>query len=198
MSNADSGLMGRNEYARHRRCSPGAVTFASKDRIRDACIFDGDRIVGIRWSQADELWALNTDPGAAEKTGVVSQVPPSFGSAAGDLGLPGPAPAGESDRLDYLEHRALTEKFRGKSAELEYLERLGLLVSAAEVREANFRRYRTLRDKMLNIPDRISTIVAAERDPSRIHQLLTQELKRVLSDLAADATAETVSEAADD
>lgn len=189
MRSADPEVMGRNQYARHRGCSPGAVTFATKDRIKEACVWDGARLAGIRWRQADALWALNTDPAAAEKTGALSR-------AAGELDLRQPAPASTGDRQDYLEHRATAEKFRAKEAELAYLERIGQLVSAAAVREATFRRYRTLRDKLLNIPDRISTIAAAERDPARLHQIITDEIKRVLNELAGEARAEVQTSAA--
>jgi hypothetical protein len=96
----------------------------------------------------------------------------------------------ESDPHGYLEHRARTEKFKAKQAELEYLKDLGLLVSAAEVREAQFRRDRTLRDKLLNVPDRIATVVAAERDPARVHHQISNEIKRILNELSIDAAAE--------
>ena len=52
------------------------------------------------------------------------------------------------------------------------------------------RSYRTLRDKILNIPDRVAAILAAERDPARVHAALTAELKRVLHELSDDARAE--------
>jgi hypothetical protein len=97
---------------------------------------------------------------------------------------------GKEDPHGYLEHRARTEQYRSKQAELEYLKDLGLLVPAVDAREANFRRYRMLRDKLLNIPDRVATILAAERDPARVHQQLTVEIKRVLSELSNDATAD--------
>jgi hypothetical protein len=44
-----------------------------------------------------------------------------------------------------------------------------------------------MRDKLLNIPDRVATLVAAERDPARVHQVMTAELKRVLHELSDDA-----------
>jgi len=108
-----------------------------------------------------------------------------------------PAKSGKDDPHGYLEHRARTEEFRSKQAELEYLRDLGLVVSAVEAREANFSRYRMLRDKLLNIPDRVATILAAEREAGRVHQQLTAELKRVLSELSNDATAEAAGGAAE-
>ncbi len=173
------------------------------------------RLQGVYWRQALAEYARNTDPTQAERTGAAPLPPqreatgpnvPLAGNnhADGqtlqlpDLGKPA-IPAGDDlfDRSDksgkddhgYLEHRARTEEFRSKAAELEYLKDLGLLISATEAREANFLRYRTLRDKLLNVPDRVATILAAERDAGRVHQQLTAEIKRVLSELSIDATA---------
>lgn len=94
-----------------------------------------------------------------------------------------------SNTVNYWEHKARRERYEADRTELDHLERIGQLVSVADVREANFRRYRTLRDKLLNIPDRVATILAAERDPSRVHQQLTTEIKRVLSELSTEAIA---------
>lgn len=167
------------------------------------------KVQGIYWRHAVGEYTGNTDPTQAERTGAAplntlstesdpaqAATPPGAGGAGVDLfdkpaGEPGAtAKQGKEDPHDYLEHRARTEEFKSKKAELEYLKDLGLLVPVADSREANFRRYRTLRDKLLNIPDRVATILAAERDPSRVHVQLTEEIKRVLSELSTDATAE--------
>lgn len=168
------------------------------------------KIQGIYWLRAEAAYASNTDPTQAERTGASplntsratssdpgqAAMPPGQGGGAGELFVSGagdqPAAAtkqGKDDPHGYLEHRARTEQFKSRQAELEYLERLGILVPVAEVREATFQRVRMLRDKLLNIPDRVATVIAAERDPSRVHQLLTEELKRVLSELSSDAAA---------
>ncbi len=163
------------------------------------------KVVGIFWRQAVDEYAANTDPTQAERSGAAplntfngpaSRVPaPAVGDDLfhakhdGD-GFAGGEARQSKDDHGYLEHRARTEEFRSKQAELEYLKDLGQLVSATDSREANFRRYRTLRDKLLNIPDRVSTIMAAERDPTRVHQALTDEIKRVLSELSINATTE--------
>lgn len=223
-------VMGRNAYARHRGVFPNAVTAAAKDRIRDACIFEDGRIIGIRWREADALWAKNTDPGAAEKTrgtafpayharatgagepmsdaaagepkgngaNSVERVGPANVGAGGQMDISGggqsgsaaPAETPKGDQDSYLAHRARTEEFRAKHAELDYLEALGRLVPVDQFKQAQHRRYRALRDKLLNIPDRVSTVLAAERDAMQIHHRLTEEIKRVLSELSSDARAD--------
>jgi len=107
-----------------------------------------------------------------------------------------PAPRSEAetaaveDLAEYRAARAKREGFEAKEAELRYLKAIGALVSASEAREVMSRRYRTLRDKLLNIPERVASVLAAERDPARAHKLLTDEIKRVLQDLSDEARAE--------
>lgn len=174
----------------------GRITAVKRDR-------DSGRVLGIHWELALIEYASNTDPTQAERTAAplntapAALVPPAAakGAGAGPGGDSGAdddplAPVARDADHGYLEHRARTEEFRSKQGELDYLKNRGELVSAAAVTEAAARRYRTQRDKWLNIPDRVATTLAAERDPARVHQLLTDEIKRVLSDLSTDATRE--------
>jgi hypothetical protein len=50
------------------------------------------------------------------------------------------------------------------------------------VEEKNFVR-RTVRDNLLSIPDRLDAIIAAETDRRKVHQILSDELNRVLEEL---------------
>lgn len=76
--------MGRNEYARHRGCAPNAVAKAiSSGRIKAAVVYDAaGRFEGIRWQQADVLWAQNTDPLEAARNGKFYDAPTPEQSAA--------------------------------------------------------------------------------------------------------------------
>ena len=40
------------------------------------------------------------------------------------------------------------------------------------------------RDGMLNIPDRLAAVLAAETEPARVHQLLTDEIRHALQEFA--------------
>jgi phage terminase Nu1 subunit (DNA packaging protein) len=80
--------------------------------------------------------------------------------------------------------RKLTE-YRARLARLDYLARKGELVSAAEVQAAAFRAGRAVRDHMLGVPARVSTVLSGMTDASDIHALLEQEIG-----LAIDAFAE--------
>lgn len=81
-----------------------------------------------------------------------------------------------------LKSRIKTEVERGRIAELDRKEREGELVDRRKVEEAHFTQARNLRDAILNVPSRVSTLFAAETDPQRIHQDLEDELRRVLLD----------------
>lgn len=173
-----------------------------------------ERRQGIYWRLALEAYSQNTDPTQAERSGAApmdtstassnpgqAATPPGAGGVGSDLFQAGeqlPAQSkGKEDPHRYREHRARTEEFKALAAELDYQKDLGNLVPIADVREANFSRYRTLRDKLLNIPDRVATILAAEREPTRVHQQLTEEIKRVLSELSTEASAAAAEGAAE-
>ena len=210
---------GVRAYAKHRDVNHNAVrkAIAAKRISRSVTYVDrnGKQVPRIEFALADHEWALNTDPTAAEKAGkFYAQAPLYDNESAAVAGVLADAPSQDGEILpraadaesvpavyaavneaketrdNYLEHRARTEEFKAKQAELEYLKDLGRLVSAVEVREAQFRRDRTLRDKLLNVPDRIATIVAAERDPARVHHQMTDEIKRILNELSIAAAAE--------
>ena len=64
-----SEFMKRNEYARHQRVSPSAVSKAIQSgRIAKAVVWVNGKFSSIRWRQADELWRCNTDQTEAART----------------------------------------------------------------------------------------------------------------------------------
>jgi phage terminase Nu1 subunit (DNA packaging protein) len=88
-----------------------------------------------------------------------------------------------------LKNRIKTEGERGRIAELKRREREGELVNRREVEEAAFTCGRNIRDALMNIPARLSTLFAAETDPRVIHQALEDELRKVLLDLIESISA---------
>jgi hypothetical protein len=65
-------------------------------------------------------------------------------------------------------------------AKIDFEERTAKLVSSDEVQVAAFNRFRQFRDGMLNIPDRLAAVLAAESQPRRVHELLTTEIRKAL------------------
>ena len=82
-----------------------------------------------------------------------------------------------------LKSRIKTEVERGKLAELDRKQREGELVERSEVEEAAFASARRIRDALLNIPGRVTSLYAAETDPQKIHHNLEDEIRTVLLEL---------------
>lgn len=164
-------LISQRAYAKHRGVSLAAVQKAIKaGRIRTAA--DGK----IDAAQADADWERNTGP--RQQTGkAASSVPPP---------KPAPAPAAEPmpGGLDYARARAVRENYMARLAKIDFEERSGKLVSRDEVQVAAFNKFRTFRDGMLNIPDRVSALLAAESDASKVHGSLTSEIRKALLEFA--------------
>lgn len=86
-----------------------------------------------------------------------------------------------------LKSRIKTEVERGKLLEAKARLESGKLVEADEVRIAAFRKARVVRDGLLNLPERLSALLAVETDASKVHELLTREIRQVLTELSDDA-----------
>ena len=84
------------------------------------------------------------------------------------------------------ESKAMREHFKALLTELEYKERSGELVPAKDVTDCAFEKARLLRDQMLNIPARISPILAAERDVKKCHEILEKEIRQCLEVFAEE------------
>jgi hypothetical protein len=91
---------------------------------------------------------------------------------------------GQSLSTLLLKSRIKTEVERGRLLEAKAKAETGKLVSADEVRIAAFRRARIVRDGMLNLPDRLAAVLAAEHDAIKVHTLLTTEIRTVLVELS--------------
>ena len=164
---SDSETMGRNKYARHRGCSPNAILKAARSgRITAAVSWKETRIAAINWRLADQLWAENTTPRMAPHPGVTAGAKNATRDGT------------------YSDARLARERANAKLAELKYLCEIGRVVAVDDVRRSWERRLRMMRDQLLDIPARVSSIVAAESDSHRVEALLTEEITKILHELA--------------
>jgi hypothetical protein len=85
--------------------------------------------------------------------------------------------------MSYDEAKRLQAIADARRAELDLAERCGALVSVERVRATLARRYSAAREVALNLPSRLSVLLASESDPETIHQLLADEMHRFLSHL---------------
>jgi phage terminase Nu1 subunit (DNA packaging protein) len=89
------------------------------------------------------------------------------------------------DRATATERRRLL-RAQARKADLAAERLAGQLVEAAVVKRETFEAFRTVRDNVLNVPDRVAHALAAETDADRIHARLTDELRQALG-AAAEA-----------
>jgi len=86
--------------------------------------------------------------------------------------------------LTFHEARTLAQRFKAALLKLDVDERTGKLVEAEAVKKAAFDQARMVRDTLLNIPERIGAILAAESDQGKITGILTAEIRQALEGLS--------------
>lgn len=94
-------------------------------------------------------------------------------------------PGTKAGNLSFHEARTLSQRVKAVLLKIDLEERTGKLVESAAVRTAAFNTARTLRDALMNIPDRISVILAAETDQSKVSALLAKEIRQALDELSS-------------
>jgi len=155
--------MSQRAYARHRGVAVSAVQKAI-DSGRISTLPNGQ----IDSDVADEEWARNTR----------AFVPP------------GARRGGQDDDIDafgasqYNKARAVREHYQARLAKLEFEEKTAKLILADEVKVAAFNLFRQYRDHMLNIPDRVAAILAAESEAAKCHEILAGEIRKALNEFA--------------
>ncbi len=159
-------LLSLRAYAKHRGVSLAAVQKA----IRSGRIAtNGDGLIDS--DRADAEWNAKTRPGQRRAK-----------SAAPAAREPGEVPVGAG--IDYFRARAIRENYLARLAKIEFEEKTAKLISRDEVQVAAFTKARTVRDNLLNIPDRLAATLAAEGDADKVHQILTGEIRKALDELA--------------
>ena len=185
--------MSLRAYARHRGVSLRAVQKAiASGRISTR--EDGR----VDAATCDANWASNTAPRPQAASQLESRPVQPTAKAARPTTQPATtshhhsvAPAREVSEppklesgLEYSKARAVRESYLARLAKIDFEERTEKLVSADEVRVASFNRFRQFRDGMLNIPDRLAAVLAAENDSRQVHELLATEIRKALTEFS--------------
>jgi hypothetical protein len=157
-------IMSLRQYAKHRGVALSAVQKAIKSQ-RIATLPDGR----IDSDAADAGWKRNT---RTYVSAVTRRPEPEEDEVS---------PFGASQ---YTKARAVREHYQARLAKIEYEERTGKLVSKDEVQVAAFNKFRQFRDHMLNIPDRVAAMVAAESDAAKCYEILAVEIRRSLNEFS--------------
>jgi hypothetical protein len=166
-------LMSQAEFARYREVSRTAVS---------------------KWVKAGRISLVNgkVDPVAASIALMETSDPVQMGSLArGPSSQDAPnnaaqvsGPGGEV--LSFAKARAMNESYKAALGKLEFRRRKGELVEAADVKREAFQAGRQVRDRLLTIPARVSSMCAAESDPRAIQKMLDLEFAAALEGLPSE------------
>ena len=173
---AKVNLMTQAQYARHRGCSKVAVGKAVKaGRIS---LVNGL----IDPAVADIQWQANTR--ARVSHGAQPQL-----ALDGTSSTRLDAAAAEPDKKDdsYWDSRSRREAAEAERAELSLAEDKGQLIRIEAVKSALGSVFSTTRDALLQIPARLSALLAAESDPATVQNMLHTEIHQSLQHLAGSA-----------
>ena len=155
--------MTRNEYAKHRNVSRQMVAkMIKEDRI--LLTPDGKidcEVSDMLLDQFSES-GIRSTPNTTTREGLAERL-----STIGT----------------YSEQRALLTQYKAELTKIELDRASGNVVNITTVRDAAFTTARRVRDSILNLPDRLAPLLAAEADTHTIRTLLDTELRQALDEL---------------
>lgn len=166
-------LIRKAHLARELGVSHAAISKACRDgRLTPALRqHNGHEVLAYR--HARRLWAqCRPEPLPQALQDLVEPDLPELAAAIAE-GLP-PIAESRARRMHWMAER--------ERIELQQLK--GELVSAAEVREAAFKRGREARDALMALPSRLAAPLAVMTDPREVHQLLSEAIRVELTRLA--------------
>jgi hypothetical protein len=91
---------------------------------------------------------------------------------------------GSSKNATYMQAKTAREVFDAKSAQLDYEERSGKLISVAAVEKEWAQALTATREHLLQVRARLAPLLANEADPFKIEQLLDAEHNQALQHMA--------------
>lgn len=182
-------LISQAEYARRRGVSRQYVSRLVRDGV--IALHDGK----IDPASADAALAARRDPARPVRRkagGSEAELSQTQEPSAGDAPTPSetvrlPGGAGGDLPKMLLKTRIKSELEKGRLLEIKARVEAGKYVDADEVKVAAFNKARIVRDGLLNIPDRVASMLAAETDEHKVHELLSMEIRAVLEELTGGA-----------
>lgn len=167
-------LLNQREFAELKGCTAEAVRLAIRDGRLKNCLhaIPGKKKPLIDPVVAAAEWEANTrhDMRLNAKTDI--RVP--FIRAKKD----------DATAMALNDATRMKEEYQAKLAQLKFEKESGQLVDADAVKAEAFKIARTVRDSMLNIPDRVAAEFAGINSTHEIHTRLTEEIRKALEGLA--------------
>jgi len=169
------------QYAKHRGIHERSVRrYLADGLIPEAALIREGRFLFINQVKADKALSKH---GTTRKELLGDGPLPTTNKAAPAQMIQATQSAGTAG-LSFHDARTISQRYKAALLKLELDEKTGRLVDSEQVKIAAFNRARQVRDALLNIPDRISPILAAERDQNKVSETLTQEIKTALEGLS--------------
>jgi len=164
--------MNQAQYARHRGVDKNAVRRAlATGRIKKGA-------KGIDPVEADKDWANNTDL-SKPKNSVTGN--PHL--KRGETPAPMKAATANGNGNHYAHNRAVREGYAAALAKLEWEKETGKLVPVEDVRKGAYAAGRRIRERMMNMPDRLAAVVAGLSNIHDCRKVIADEVKLALNEL---------------
>ena len=170
-------LVTKAEYARHRGIRKPSVT---KLIAQDKILVTPEGLIDLELSDLllDNFSQARKRPNTPPEVSKSVDISDSATDARSDL----------INRLTstgtYAEKRALLTGYKAELARLELERAKNKLVDADIVEKSAFDCARRVRDTILSLPNRLSSIIAAESSEHKVREYLTTELTKALEELS--------------
>ena len=160
--------MDAKAYAIHRKVSGAMITKYLKNGMIPSA-----KQIGRKWYIDPQKADIELDAALGRTEKIVSKIPTKEYI---DQSQKTPMPS-------LAANRAIKEMYAARLQKLEFEEKSKKLVPYDELKLKLSKLHLQVRDNLRTIPDRISPIVAAETDPSKIHSLISTEIRECLEGL---------------
>lgn len=178
-------LLSKAAYARHRGCDEKAVRKAiSEGRISAIGGKIDPEVADIQWTKNTRARISRAAPGQLDMDTSGQAAAETEGAAAGPAAVAGDSGKGDT----YTINRVRREAADAEMAELNLAKAQGSLISVESVKAALGSVFSATRDALLQIPARLSPLLAAESDPATVQTMLYTELHQALQHLASAPT----------
>lgn len=138
-----------------------------------------DGLYDLKQAMQEFADTTHHEKGHDNRSGSVRIPAAAPGGVIPDLPVPEiPSPV-ETKSTAYAKARAGTQIYEALLKKLRYEERAKNLTPTADVENARFIEFRTLREACFNIPSRIAALLAGESDVARCQLMLENELTNV-------------------
>lgn len=170
------------ELARLMGCKPPSVSKAISSGRISAAVVERDGRKYLDRDLAVELWHKNTKQSPLQPEKIAGRAPrPSSASKEDVKGYIDSLPDDAIPDLNISRERR--EHYQAELAKLEVDMKRKELVPADAVKKEAFNLAKTVREALINIPDRVSNQFAAESDPQAVHMALSNEIQSALQRL---------------